>query len=64
MIKQFSSTKKNIGEKLKEIVKKDPSQIEDEIFSDIDKDGFNQNASEQQNYPGIQKHKQPKDKKA
>lgn len=32
-------------------------QTEHEIFANLDNEGFNQNASEQHNYPGVQNHK-------
>lgn len=58
MLKLLPSAKKDIEEEFKKMVKHNPKQTEDEIFSNIDEDGFNQNASEQQNYPGVQRHNQ------
>ncbi len=44
-------------QQMKKIITNNPKQTEKEIFSNADSAGFNQNPSEQQNYPGIQKHK-------
>ncbi len=42
---------------LKKISVEQPQQTQREIFYKIDQQGVNVNPSEQQNYPGIQKHK-------
>lgn len=57
MLKSTLWRKKGTKEELKNLVERQPEQIEKEIFTDADNEGFNQNPSEQQNYPGIQKHK-------
>lgn len=62
MPKSATSDNKDAKEKLTEMVKNNPKQIEKEIFTDIDAQGFNQNSSAQQEYPGIQKHKPTRNK--
>ncbi len=55
------NSRHNLKQHLQKISIKQPQQTEKEIFVNINKECVNQSASEQQNYPGIQK--QPDSKK-
>jgi hypothetical protein len=43
-------------EALHQIMQEAPEKTAAEIFVETDQEGFNQNPSEQQAYPGLQKH--------
>jgi len=43
-------------QKVKENSIKNPENFKKDIYISTDKEGFNKNPSEQENYPGVQKH--------
>jgi hypothetical protein len=56
----LSVNKDKSRNQLEKIITNNPMQTEKEIFSNYNSEGFNQNPSEQQNYPGVQQKGQLK----
>lgn len=59
MNKHTTKTKDESGEEkaIRDLSKDEPEQVQEEIYQNQTKEGYNTNPSEQQNYPGIQDHK-------